>query len=113
MLQLAPRTTVIAFRQPRLSLRGVVDDEFISRCLSGIPDGSEYLVVETVRRTYGRMSYFHHDEGDSHAQLLEDLEGCRGAPVAAGLYPDWLTDTDNVIFAVVPDEDGVVRPGIY
>jgi hypothetical protein len=36
-----------------------------------------------------------------------------GIPVAAGLYPPWLTDSDEVISAVVPDEHGVVRSGIY
>src|SRR6266567_6709 len=48
--QLPPLTCVIAFRQPQLPLRGVVDDRFIDRCLRSIPDGSEYLTVETVRR---------------------------------------------------------------
>jgi hypothetical protein len=111
--ELPPLTSVIAFRQPQLPLRGVVDDEFISRCLSSIPDGFEYLVVEAVRRVYGRGSWFHHDAGVSHAQLRGDLENRRGASVAAGLYPAWLEDTDDVISAVVPHEHGVVRSGIY
>ena len=111
--ELPPLTSVIAFRQPQLPLRGVVDDEFISRCLSSIPEGSEYLVVETVRRVYGRRSWFHHDAGVSHAELRDDLEECRGTPAAAGLYPAWLEDTEDVISAVVPDEHGVVRSGIY
>lgn len=110
---LPPLTCVIAFRQPQLPLRGVVDDAFISRCLSGIADGSEYLVVETVRRVYGSRSWFHDDAGVSHAELRDDLEECRGTPVAAGLYPPWLEDTDDVISAVVPDEHGVVKCGIY
>jgi len=109
--ELPPRTSVIAFRQRQLPLRGVVDDEFILRCLSSIPDGSEYLVVETVRRV--SRSWFHHDAGISHVELRDDLEECRGALVAVGLYPDWLEDTDDVVSAIVPDEDGVVRPGIY
>lgn len=110
---LPPLTSVIAFRQPQLPLRGVVDDELISRCLSSIPDGSEYLVVETVLRMSGQSSWFHHDAGVSHAELRDDLEECRGAPVAAGLYPAWLEDTEDVISAFVPDEHGVVRSGIY
>jgi hypothetical protein len=113
LLELPPRTSVIAFRKPQLPIRGVVDDSFISRCLSGIPDGSEYLVVETVRRVYGKRSWFHHNAGVSHAELRDELEGCRGAPVAAGLHPAWLEDTDDVISAIVPDEHGVARRGIY
>ena len=42
-------TCITAFRQPQLPLRGVVDDEFIAKCLDSVPDGSEYLMVETVR----------------------------------------------------------------
>jgi len=111
--ELPPLTSVIAFRQPQLPLRGVVDDAFISLCLSSIPDGSEYLVAETVRRVYGRRSWFHHDAGVSHAELRCDLEESRGTPVAAGLHPAWLEDTEDVISAFVPDEHGVVRSGIY
>lgn len=110
---LPPLTCVIAFRQPQLSLRGIVDDEFIVTCLSTIPDGSEYLVVEGVKRVYGQQSWFHHGAGESHAELREDLEQSRGVPVAAGLYPPWLEDTDDVVSAVVPDEHGVVRVGAY
>jgi hypothetical protein len=108
-----PRTSVIAFKQPQLPIRGIVDDELISKCLASIPDGSEYLVVETVRRVYGKRSWFHDDSGLSHAQLRDDLEESRGVPVAAGLYPAWLDDNDDVISAVVPDEDGVATSGIY
>ena len=107
------RASIIAFRQPQLPLRGIVDDGFISRCLSFIPNGSEYLIVETVRRVYGRASWFHEGSGISHAELRDDLEECRGAPVAAGLYPEWFEDTVDVISAYVPDEHGVVKSGVY
>jgi hypothetical protein len=111
--QLPVRASVIVFKPPQLPLRGVVDDDFIGKCLSCIPNGSEYLVLETVRRAYGRMSWFHHDAGTTHAELRSDLEELRGAPVAAGLHPLWLEDTDDVISAVVPDENGEVKRGIY
>ena len=110
--QLPHLACVTVFRQPQLPIRGVVDDAFIARCLQSIPDGLEYLVIEKVRRMYGRMSSFHH-AGESHAELRDDLEECRGAPVATGLYPPWLDDTDDVISAVVPDEHGVARSGIH
>ncbi len=111
--ELPPLTSVIAFRQPQLPLRGVVDDLFIDRCLSSIPDGSEYLTAETVRRAAGRRSWLHHGAGMSHAELRDDLEESRSSQVSAGLYPAWLEDTDDVISAVVPDEHGVVRLGVY
>jgi hypothetical protein len=110
---LPPRTCIIAFRQPQLPFRGVVDDNFIVTCLSGVPDGSEYLIMEIVRRMAGKASWFHHVAGESHAELRADLEDSRGLAVAVGLYPPWLEDTNDVISAVVPDEHGVVTTGIY
>jgi len=104
---------ITAFKQPQLPIRGVVDDHFIDQCLQNIPDSSEYLVTETVRRVYGRMSWFHYGSGESHTSLREDLEECRGTPVAVGLHPPWLHDTEEIISAVVPDEHGVVRTGVY
>lgn len=111
--ELPHRACVTAFRQPQLPIRGVVDDEFISKCLASLPDGSEYLVVHTEKWTHGSRSWFHHDAGASHAELRDDLEESRGASVAAGPHPEWLEDNENVISAVVPDEDGVVRCGVY
>jgi hypothetical protein len=104
---------VTGFRTPQLPLRGFVNDDFVTKCLEQIPDGSEYLVAETVRRVYGRHSFFHCGSGESHAELRDDLEECRGAPVAAGLYPPVLEESANVVRAVVPDADGVVRAGPY
>lgn len=111
--QLPPRTCVIAFHQPQLPIRGVVDDKLIDACLAAIPNGSEYLLVETIRRTLGGTSWFRDRSGETHEELREDLEDSRGFPVAVGLYPPWLEDNDEVISAVVPDEHGVVRVGIY
>ena len=85
----------------------------MTRCLQNIPEGTEYLVTETVQRVYGRMAWFHYGSGTSHAELHDDLKECRDAPVAAGLYPPWLYDTENVVSAVVPDQHGMARSGVY
>jgi hypothetical protein len=111
--QLPPRTSVIAFRQPQLPLRGIVDDGFIESCVRSIPEGSEFLVVETAQRTYGRASWFHDMAGETHAELREALGDSRGNAVAVGLYPPWLKDHPDVISSYVPDEDGMVRLGAY
>jgi hypothetical protein len=112
MHQLAPSTSIIAFRR-QLPLRGVVDDRFIASCLGCIPDRAEFLVVETARRTYGRKSWFCWEAGETHAELRDALENSRGAAVAVGPYPSWLENTDDVVSAIVPDENGIVRIGIY
>src|SRR5215469_9535310 len=64
--QLQPGDNVIAYRKPQLPLRGFVDDAFINKCLMDIPDGTEHLLVETVRRTAGSMSWFHEGSGETH-----------------------------------------------
>jgi hypothetical protein len=45
--------------------------------------------------------------------LREALEDSRDVPVAVGIRPLWLMDTDDVISAIVPDEHGIVRVGAY
>lgn len=110
---LPPLTSIVVFKQRQLPLRGVVDDSFITSCMAHVPNGSEFLVVEATRRTYGRASWFHWAAGDSHEELRQELEGLRGCLVAVGPHPPWLEDTDDVISAVVPDEQGVVRAGAY
>ena len=51
--------------------------------------------------------------GETHEELVEDLQDYRGRQVAIGLYPPWLYDTDDVIEAISPDNDGTVERGIY
>ena len=113
LAQLPPHTSIVAFRQPQLPFRGVVDDEFISNCLSNIPDGSEFLLVETVRRNAGQTSWFHEAAGETSLELREALEDSRGSPVAVGVYPPWQEDSADVICGIVPDKHGVVKPGAY
>jgi hypothetical protein len=112
--QLPPSTSITAFRQPQLLLRGLVDECFIASCLSAIPDGSEFLALEMTRRAYGEHSLFHWEAGESHAELRETLEHSRGTPVAVGPYPPfWLEDSDDLVSAIVPDVNGIARIGIY
>jgi len=99
--------------KPQLTLRGIVDDGFIENCVRNIPEGSEFLVVETAQRTYGRASWIHDVAGETHAELREALEDSRGNAVAVGLYPPWLKHDPDLISSYVPDEDGAVRPGAY
>jgi len=110
--KLPPRTCVTAFKQPQLPLRGIIDDSFINNCLKAVSDGSEFLIVETIRRTYGSISSFHYTAGESQAELREELENLRGYTVAVGPYPPW-HDSNDVVSAVVPDENGAVTTGIY
>jgi len=80
---------------------------------SNIPEGSEFVVVETVRRTAGQYPWFHDEAGEKHQELRESLENLRGRPVAVGVHPPWLEHSPYVISGYVPDEDGVARTGVY
>jgi hypothetical protein len=111
--QLTAATRVTAFRQQQLPLRGLVDEKFVHLCLSSIPDGAEFVVAETIPRTAGQTSWFHHEAGDSHVALREALERSRGNPAAVGKYPPWLQESPEVISGYVPDENGIVRRGVY
>lgn len=113
LAKLAPRTSVIAFKQAQLPLRGVVDNDFINLCLDRIPEGSVFLILQTTRIIAGPCSWFHHADGTSHQELKAELDDLRGEVVAAGIHPPWNEDTDDLIAAVIPDKDGVPRTGIY
>jgi len=111
--QLTPATRVTVFMRPQLPLRGCVDDQFIEGCLSRIPDGSEFLVVETERTNAGAASWFHYEAGVSHQELKDTLEGSRGRAVAAGIYPRPISDETWAITAYVPDRSGNIQMGVY
>ena len=104
---------VTAIRDPGLSIRGVIDDALITACLAAVPEGVEYLMAETERTTAGRCSWYHYGSGDSLACLLEDLQDSRGRSVVVGRHPEWFHESETVISAVVPDQDGTVRAGPY
>jgi hypothetical protein len=111
--RLPPRTSVVAFREPQLPLRGVVEGEFITNCLNTLPDNSEFLLLEIPRPECAEVTGPDWTAGETHAELREALEGARGHRVAVGPYPPWLDETSAVIAGVVPDSDGVVRSGVY
>jgi hypothetical protein len=109
--RLKAEASVIAFRKPQLPLRGRVDDEFISKCLSFVPAGSEFLVLETDPRMAIQQWLFHHETGESADELRQVLEALRGRVVAVGEYPPWQQDSPDVISAYVPNQDGTVKAG--
>jgi len=111
--KLPPLTSIIVFRKPQLPLRGVVDDEFVKAALASVPEGAEYLIAGLDQVSNGRYSFFRSLAGESHAELEDDLRGCLGERVAVGAYPPWLEDTQEVVSAIVPTEDGSIVGGVY
>jgi hypothetical protein len=81
----------------------------LERWLRSLP---EILVLICYSAAAGSKD-FNWVGGETHAELREALEDSRGVPVAVGPYPPWLVDTDDVVSAIVPDENGIVRCGVY
>ena len=111
--RLPPQTSVIAFRKPHLPIRGISTPALIQAALAAIPDGTEFLVVETVLTTYGKRSWYRNASGESHIELREELESSAGRAVMVGSYPPWLADGPDVISGYVPDAQGCIKPGAY
>ena len=100
LAQLKAETSVTAFRERQLPLRGYVDEEFIPKCLSAIPARSEFLVVETDPRMATQQWLFHHEAGESTDELRQVLEGLRGRLVAVGGIPAVATRRSRCDFCV-------------
>jgi hypothetical protein len=113
LARLKAETSVTAFREPQLPLRGRIDDEFVGKCLSLIPAGSEFLVLETDPRLAAQQWFSRHESGASREELRQVLEELRGRLVAVGEYPPWLKNSADVISAYVPHQDGTVKAGVY
>ncbi len=104
---------ITIFRNPKLPLRGTVDERFIKTCLAAIPEGAEYLIFETVETVAGKHSWYHYGSGESHAQLKDDLEQSLGLPVVVGYHPSMFVDPTEAVDGIVPDADGTVKAGPY
>lgn len=63
LAMLKAETSVTAFRKRQLPMWGRVDDEFIGNCLSLIPSGSEFLILETDPRMATQQWLFHPRSG--------------------------------------------------
>jgi len=114
MIKDAPAGACITvFRAPNLPLRGVMDEEFIKKCLAVVPEGAEYLMFETVPTVAGKHSWYHYGSGESLAELKDYLEQSTGLPVVVGYHPSMSAGPDEAIDGVVPDIDGTVRAGPY
>jgi hypothetical protein len=111
--QLPAETAITVFRTPQLPLRRTDDDEFIANCLSHVPNGVEFAVVDLGLTRAGPDPTFNYVAGESHDELREDLTGKRGRRVAVGEYPPWLEEGPDVISAYMPSKNGDVKPGVY
>jgi len=110
---LSPRDCVTVFGRRQVPLRGRIDDDFIRRAEALVPEGTEFLIVGLEPVQYGNLTWYRYTAGETHAELRESLAEMRGELVAVGPYPPWLENVDDVISALIPNDDGSVSPGVY
>ena len=103
---LPPSTSVILLPDAEFPLRGIADKTLLERALALLPEDSEFLIL---RLETDGVAW----DGVGHGELAEQVAELDGEQLAVGLYPPWYLDTADIVEAIVPDADGVVRRGIY
>jgi hypothetical protein len=105
------------FLQPQLRLRGRLDKSMadkLRRSLAEIPVNKSELIL--AREVPGETG-LEDSEGFSRAEI-EDLNQWMaehmGETVAAGPHPPLLSrDPQDLVTAIVPDDQGRIEPGVY
>jgi hypothetical protein len=82
MVNAKPGSIAFVLRDRQLPIRGIVDDGFIANAVNQIPDGEYYAVIEPC--VYPN-SFVYLGDGNTHAELKNDLEKLRGVEVWAGV----------------------------
>ncbi len=85
MANAKPGSISFVLRDRQLQIRGVVDDVLISKALNQIADGEYYTIIEPCEYP---NSFSYLGEGNTHAELKNDLEKLRGIEVWAGVDPN-------------------------
>lgn len=90
--------------------RGIVTSEFIDDALC-LPEPREgdWMVLGKSSTTWHKADWAW---AENHKELREELEYRMGDPVSILKEPDWRPEAFGVD-AYIPDDDGVVRRGVY
>ncbi len=111
-----PQDAFTFFLQPELQIRGRVNASLIHRlrlALKGVQENKEELLLAHVtpnRALLDSEGFSPHEEMD----LVRWLNERSGEQVLAGPHPPlFSTDPEVQVTAVVPDQEGNVRLGVY
>lgn len=116
LTQLPPSTSVVVCKGHHLTLRGYVDNAFITTALNQIADGAEWTLVRDTIYICGAASWYPNSTGDTIAELESDMRDDTyfGQPVRVGIAPLWWEgDSETIISAFVPNPDGSITPAAY
>lgn len=102
---LAPKSVMVAYRQPQFSLRLVLAPDRIPQILEGIPDGIWWSIVDLASYPQAMVSY---GSGNTRQELLQALEELMGGYYGIGIDPlepeeYWnFENTTDIIVAQAP-----------
>lgn len=114
LLELKPRTSLILMRAPVLPVRGLLDDRFLQRAASELPERRELLAIRQDPIVRGNYAWYPHLEAEDKSDLIEQLQEWQsGLRIATGVMPDWACDSETTKSAYVPDADGTIHPEPY
>lgn len=108
--------SVAVFLTPEFAIRGLIDDSFVTRCVT-VHDSlsrAEGELLAAIRLPADPLLVDDASFWRDPAGLREWLEEHRGQLAVAGRYPDlWHPSDERLIVGYVPDPDGAIRPGAY
>jgi hypothetical protein len=89
---------------------GFITNEFVNNTLSQLikPKYSDWLIILPQIKPDSENSHY----DDTKEELEDTLKLCFGQYIQILEDPDFGGE-DSIIHAYVPDEDGIVRPGVY
>jgi hypothetical protein len=109
--RLPPKTEVIVMADKFLELRGIANEELLSRMNNQISPGKSYVLLELGAHDPLATKQV---EFESPADIASDYEDFRGCFVAFGETPAWhLPDHERQNSARVPFPDGQLASGLY
>jgi hypothetical protein len=106
---LRPDTSVILFRQPQLSLRGIIDEVLIDKAVSLMRGDAEIIAVVLDEQQGTQAVLWEETKEEFRTALREHA----GRMAAIGSYPPWLDDSEDVIDGFVPGPDGAAGKRCY
>jgi hypothetical protein len=108
---LPPLADVSVFKERKLPIRGIANNELLEVALKSITDGEWWFLL---CRHGDKPSDFSSDGANSHQEMCRIFEEFHGEYIAIGLDPPFHeNDNENMQSGIVPHQDGSVLAGAY
>jgi hypothetical protein len=106
-----PMSNIVVFRDNQIALRGTVDSKLFEQAVELIGENTEWMIADTVEPPNSALYVW---TGDTHQELIEQLNDMVGQLISIGPYAKWHErDNEAMISALVPLPDGSIGRGVY